>query len=196
MVQSSQRIPAISWTETMRFLDACLFTLETNNQVVLLVGVHVDDLTITGSQQHVTWFKQQMCKRFKMEDLGQPGRILGINIEYFNDGSIHLNQEPFITRILKQFHMKEANSVSTPKKANLSLSKNDTAKPQDEPTKFPYRVFVASLLFLAISTRPDLAFTVKVKELSCMVITLSVQRARTQWDLQVLMTSQLTLLGL
>ena len=63
-------------------LDACLFIKVLNNKVVLIVGLHVDDLIIVGVQDQVDWIRAKMKKEFKMDDLGKPTRVLGIDIEY------------------------------------------------------------------------------------------------------------------
>jgi hypothetical protein len=48
----------------------------------LLVGVYVDNLIITGNNaDEITTFKQQMCSRFKMSDLGLLSFYLGIEVK-------------------------------------------------------------------------------------------------------------------
>ena len=43
-----------------------------DGNIVLLVGVHVDDLVIVGMLNAVAHFKRSMSSEFKMEDLGWP----------------------------------------------------------------------------------------------------------------------------
>ena len=54
-------------------LDHCLFSMvHEDGNIVLLVGVHVDDLVIVGMPNAVAHFKRLMSSEFKMEDLGWP----------------------------------------------------------------------------------------------------------------------------
>ena len=54
-------------------LDHCLFSMVCEDgNIVLLVGVHVDDLVIVGMLNAVVHFKRLMSSEFKMEDLGWP----------------------------------------------------------------------------------------------------------------------------
>jgi hypothetical protein len=49
---------------------------------LLLVGVYVDDLIITGATlKEVTRFKQEMTRLFQMSDLGELSFYLGIAVQ-------------------------------------------------------------------------------------------------------------------
>jgi hypothetical protein len=49
---------------------------------MLLVGVYVDDLVITGASiEEVERFKQEMTRLFKMSDLGELSFYLGIAVQ-------------------------------------------------------------------------------------------------------------------
>lgn len=53
----------------------------------LLVGVHVDDLIITGAHpQEISKFKEEMQKLFSMSDLGLLNYYLGIEVHQRGDG--------------------------------------------------------------------------------------------------------------
>ena len=140
-------------------LDACLFVLVDAGTVVLLLAVHVDDLIITGKPANIAWLVAKMKSAFKMEDLGRPETILGMDIHYETDGSIRLCQESYINKLLHRFgNSKPFKPRPTPMEQGCKLTKKDESTAQ---TSFPYRELVASLLYLAICTRPDIAFTVK-----------------------------------
>ena len=125
--------------------------------VIMLVGVHVDDLIIMGVTSAVLWFKQAMIRNFKMEDLGWPTRCLGVDIIFHNNGSIQLTQATYIKKLLQKFNMVECKTMPTPMCVNASFTKED----EEDNLDFPYRELVASLLYAAIATMPDLAYTVK-----------------------------------
>jgi transposase InsO family protein len=146
-------------------LDPCLFVLIIKNSIILLVGVHVDDLLIVGIQEKTDWFRQKMKDEFKMTDLGRPEVILGLNIKYnLADGTILLNAETYISKLAKRFnfeHCQNKKSFSTPMETGCRLSIADEAKDEHEIGDFPYSSLVASLLYIAVAVRPDIAFAVK-----------------------------------
>lgn len=81
--------------------------------------------------------------------------FLGLEIHHFEDGSIKINQQAYMKRILEKFHMEKCKPVSTPMiKQNLN-----TEKSGENNEIFPYREAVNNLI---IGTRPDLAYCVGV----------------------------------
>ena len=145
-------------------LDPCLFILIVNNVIVLLVGVHVDDLLIVGMLDKTTWFRQQMKDEFKMTDLGRPEVLLGLNISYGSEGTITLTAETYISKLAQRFnfeHCQNKKSYSTPMETGCHLSISDEAKDEREIGDFPYMSLVASLLYISIACRPDISFAVK-----------------------------------
>jgi hypothetical protein len=68
---------------------------------VLLVGVYVDDLIITGTKEReVEAFKAQMKKSFDMSDLGLLSFYLGVKVHQDSTG-ITLRQTHYAKRILE-----------------------------------------------------------------------------------------------
>ena len=53
-----------------------------NRERELTVLVYIDDITIVSpSKEQIQWFKTQFAKTFKIKDLGELKKILGIEIE-------------------------------------------------------------------------------------------------------------------
>ena len=73
-------------------VDACLFMLVVRDDVVLLVGIHVDDLVIVCVDSHLQWLRAALLSEFGMEDIGRPTCVLGMDTDLRSDGSIHLFQ--------------------------------------------------------------------------------------------------------
>ncbi|KAE8739389.1 hypothetical protein FOCC_FOCC015111 [Frankliniella occidentalis] len=69
-------------------------------------------------------------------------------------GTRHLQQEDYINSILSQFKMADCSGKGTPMEATLRLTKTLPGK----PVKVPYRELVGQLLYLSVTTRPDIAF--------------------------------------
>ena len=121
---------------------------------LLLVGVYVDDLIITGSSRAIIdAFKKEMMGNFSMSDLGLLSYYLGIQVEQ-KDGMTTLCQSSYTLKILEQEGMKGCNPCSVPMENRLKLSKKDESSPVDK-TKF--RSIIGSLRYL-VNTRPDIAF--------------------------------------
>jgi hypothetical protein len=122
----------------------------------LVVGVYVDDLIITGSNNNsIKKFKTQMADIFKMSDLGLLTYYLGIEVKQ-DAGGITLSQESYAKKILEKAGMEDCNPCEVPMQAKLKMSK-ESDTPLVDATEF--RSLVGSLRYL-VNTRPDLAFSV------------------------------------
>ena len=75
-----------------------------------------------------------------------------------DDGSFAINQEHYIDKILEKFKMADCNGVSTPVESSCEQSEDES----DFLTKEPYREAVGSLNYLAVCTRPDIAYAVSL----------------------------------
>ena len=87
---------------------------------VLLVGVYVDGLIITGAEeQKVEVFKAQMKKAFDMSDLGLLCFYHGVEVCQDATG-IAIRQTHYAKHILKLGGMTGCNSAHTPMEENSS----------------------------------------------------------------------------
>jgi hypothetical protein len=129
-----------------------------NKQGFLLVGVYVDDLIITGSNNVViNEFKMEMMKSFSMSDLGLLTYYLGIQVDQ-RENETTLCQGSYAEKVLENAGMKGCNSCHVPMENKLRLSKNDESLPID---KTKYRSVIGSLRYL-VNTRPDIAYSVGI----------------------------------
>ena len=125
--------------------DASLFIYNQNN-VLLYMLVYVDDIIITGnSPSHISRFIDSLSTRFSLKDLG--------DLSYYG---LHLSQNRYIADLLHKANMTTAKPVSTPMKANSSLTLY-SGTTLDDATE--YRTLVGSLQYLSL-TRPDISFAV------------------------------------
>lgn len=83
---------------------------------------------------------------------------LGFEIIRRSNGAIHINQSAYTRKVLDRFGFADANAVSTPvnNQQQLGVVENQ------QPVKFSYREAVGCLMYLAIGTRPDIAFGVSL----------------------------------
>jgi hypothetical protein len=127
-----------------------------NGGNVLLVGVYVNDLVITGTKDaKVAAFKEEMKVTFQMSDLGSLSFYLGIEVHQ-DDSGITLRQTTYAKRVVELAGLTDCNPALTPMEEKLKLSRNSTTEEVDATQ---YRRLVGSILYLA-HTRPDLAFYV------------------------------------
>jgi hypothetical protein len=123
---------------------------------LLLLGVYVDDLIITGSAEaEINRFKEEMKARFRMSDLGLLSFYLGIEVQQSSSG-ITLCQAHYAKRILEMAGMQDCNPAHTPMEERLKLSRDSTAAEVDVTQ---YQRIIESLRYL-VHTRLDLAFSV------------------------------------
>ena len=101
-----------------------------------------------------------------MKDLGTTSFCLGLQLSHVQNG-ILLHQTAYTRKILKRFHMDASHPLSSPMVVrSLDITK-DPFRPCEEgeeclPQDFPYLAAIGALMFLAICTRPDIAFAVSL----------------------------------
>ncbi|XP_042067189.1 secreted RxLR effector protein 161-like [Salvia splendens] len=99
-----------------------------------------------------------------MKDLGDAQKILGINIHRNRkDSVLVLHQEPYALKILHKFNMVAAKTASVPLAVHFMLSKVLCPKSEFDihvMKKVPYANDIGSVMYLMVSTRPDIAYVV------------------------------------
>ena len=133
----------------------------------VIVPVYVDDMTIVArTKTDIGWVKTELRKRFKLRDLGPVSFLLGVHITRNRSSkSLSLSQRQCILDILSKIGMADYNPVSTPLDPSHKLSTLQSPQTDAEAAEMrsiPYREAVGSLMYLAIATRPDIAYAVGV----------------------------------
>jgi hypothetical protein len=127
-----------------------------NGGNVLLVGVYVDDLVITGTKdEKVAAFKEEMKATFQMSDLGPLSFYLEIEVHQ-GDSGITLRQTVYAKHIVELAGHTDCNPALTPMEERLKLSRDSTT---EEVDALQYQHLVGSLRYLT-HTWPDLAFSI------------------------------------
>lgn len=102
--------------------------------------------------------KYVLSSNFKIKDLGEIKKCLGVNVKVNkSEKTISISQEDYIDQLLLKFNMSLCKTVQTPmetKCQKVSKDKNDI------DNLFPYQQIIGSLMYLAVLTRPDIAFAV------------------------------------
>jgi hypothetical protein len=90
----------------------------------MIITVWVDDLLlIVKPNELMEQTKLDLHTKWEMTDLGEPTKIIGIEITQTDD-SITLSQKIYIESILECEGLSEINSVATPLDPNIKLVPN------------------------------------------------------------------------
>lgn len=134
--------------------DPCIYTSEGGE---LLVALYVDDgLVIGKSKLEIDKLLKSMQQKFEITS-SDATCYLGVEIiRNREEKTIRLIQTAYAKAVLKKFGMTSCNSVATPADSSITLKINVN----NDLKTVPYRQLVGSLMYLAVVTRPDLAYTV------------------------------------
>ena len=138
--------------------DPCLYYRR-----AILFLVYIDNCIIFGpdrpSIDAVVADLRACSHRFTVDDQGDIGDFLGIQVQKLSDGTIQLTQPQLIDSIIKDLHLQSgSNSKKTPVVPTNLLHK-DTEGEEMTP-EFHYRNVIGKLNFLEKSTRPDISVSV------------------------------------
>jgi hypothetical protein len=146
--------------------DPCVYINKEDGNIVIVV-IYVDDLMVASDNlRKLQRLKSELSKSFEMKDLGPLSFCL--DIEFTQDvekQTITMSQSRYIKETLSRFNMENCKGVTTPINPNEKLSKEMCPKTEEEQKaveKLPYQSLVGSLMYLAVSTRPDIAHAVSM----------------------------------
>lgn len=143
--------------------DPCVYYSHQEEGLIIL-AVFVDDALICGSKKElvgaiITYLETHFQIRVTGAD-----RFLGVELNRIRENrELTAAQPDFIQAILRKFNMEGCKPKSTPADPHTQLSKEmspTTDEEAEEMKKVPYREAVGSLLYLATTTRPDIAYAV------------------------------------
>ena len=137
--------------------DPCLLRHPTRNIVLL---VYVDDVGIGArSLDQVEWFKKEFGKVFKIKDLGEMRKILGIRITRDRKNRLlRMDQTHYLTEVLDELGMKAERHRAT----DIPMNGYDSIRPSspsDERIDVKsYQHAIGKVMYAAVHTRPDIAY--------------------------------------
>ncbi|CAI7905761.1 unnamed protein product [Closterium sp. NIES-53] len=143
--------------------DSALYVLkEGEKQLVLLLYVE-DILLFSDSKDLIREVKQRLGAEFAMRDLGQVTYYLGMHVDRDRaNGTIHLHQEKYVKGVLESFGMGNSKPVGTPLATGFSCLTGEEESTIDEAGVKRFHSLAGSLMYAAVSTRPDLAYAAGV----------------------------------
>jgi hypothetical protein len=135
--------------------------------VRIFMPVFVDDITLAGNNaSSINSVIQELSSHFKLRDLGPTTQLLGMEIHRDRPNrTLSLSQSQFILDLIQQHGLQDSKPVSTPLNPGSRLS--TSMSPQNdseaaEMSQYPYISVVGSLMYLALTTRPDIAYAAGV----------------------------------
>ena len=158
-----ESVEKLSFTQASA--DPCVFIR--NTDTLSIIAIHVDDLVILAENiLEMQRLEGSLKVQFKIKDMGELHYYVGVCIVQDKERKqVYLHQGQYIEKMLKRFGQTEAKPVSIPADLNVKLQKEDgVSGPVDTVT---YQSIVGSLLYAAITTRPDIAQAVGVVSKFC-----------------------------
>ena len=153
---------------TRSSFDHCVYFRKLQDGSFIYLLLYFDDMLIASRNQgEICILKAQLSKEFKMKDLGEAKKILGMEIVRDRQrGTLCLTQKQYLKKVLQRFGMSEkTNPVSTPLSPNFKLSASQCPKTEEEHelmSKVPYSNAVGSLMYAMVCTRPDISHEVGI----------------------------------
>jgi len=143
----------------------CVF-IKKSTSGFCIISVYVDDLNIIGNETDINEARHHLKTEFEMKDLGKTKFCLGLHLEHLPSG-IFVYQAAYVQKILEKFNMDKAYPSRTPMVVRSLDMEKDPFRPRDDGEEilgqeYPYLSAIGALMYLANSTRPDIAFAVNL----------------------------------
>lgn len=121
----------------------------------VIIALYVDDFFIFSSNEYQ---KKMLCEllnsNFSIKLLGPVKQVLGMKVERNRkQGILKLSQSEYVKNLLIKFGMEDCHKVATPMEVNFNPPKAEVID-----DRFPYQELIGSLMYLAVCSRPDIAF--------------------------------------
>ncbi len=141
--------------------DPSLYIKRTPEGPIYLL-VYVDDILAAGKSKVLVFkVKQELASKFDIRDLGAAAVFLGMEITRDRTArTLKLSQQATTTELLSHYSMLDAKPRQIPMEAGLHLLPALTDEDLDSAKHLPYAELIGSLLYLAVCTRPDIAYAV------------------------------------
>jgi hypothetical protein len=137
--------------------DPCIYIRWDGNEFAIIT-VWVDDLMLfASSDKMMDHMKNAIKSQWEATDMGQPSKIIGIEITFKND-TVIISQQKYIENLLKKENMADANPVAMPMDSHIQLTPNPEL---NEPNRSnSYAKLIGELQYIANCMCPDISYAV------------------------------------
>jgi len=148
--------------------EPCLYRINRPGYVAFLI-LYVDDMVIAcSSLQEMHHLVSLIETHFKIKKLGTPTHLLGLRVKYDREaGYVSFDATHKIDNLLEKLNMQHCAFEQLPMNPTVKLSANpvkpDGSRYPDDLTedqKSLFRSIVGAVMFIMLTTRPDIAFAV------------------------------------
>lgn len=138
-------------------VEPCVFLKDCQNNRKVIVGLYVDDFLIFSNVKSETdKLIEALNAKFKIKNLGDVKQYLGMRVNVDRKNCvITLDQEQYIEQLMHKFNMSDCHTAETPIECKLNIEKSSVCK-----DNVPYQRLIGCLMYLAVLTRPDIAYSV------------------------------------
>ena len=138
--------------------DPCAYIRRNGNDLEIIT-VWVNDLLLfTTSDNLMTSLKINLNAIFNLTDIGEPNKIIRIEITRKANSSIFISQKHYIESILKREGMLNASPVKTPLDLKTVLESNPEGEEGNQSNAFA--CLIGSLQYLSTATHPDITYAI------------------------------------
>jgi hypothetical protein len=137
--------------------DPCAYIRWVDGECAIII-VWVDDLLLFATTiKMMEDMKSAIKSEWVVTDLGQPSKIVGIEITT-GEGTITISQQKYIESVLAKEGMLRANAVGMPMDPHTSIGPNPEIR---EPNRSnAYARLVGEIQYIANATRPDISYAI------------------------------------
>ena len=146
--------------------DTCIYVKEVRfmkfheiSWGLIILGLFVDDMVALYNRAIINdWIsiKNAMKNKYDISELGRVSKILGMRVT-FRENKLYMDQSVYIDEKLKLFQMTDCKPHDVPEYSTKLCASSDELSDGNK-----YRAIVGSLLYAAISTRPDIVHAVNM----------------------------------
>lgn len=135
--------------------------VQINKEHNVYVLVYVDDiLVIAKDQTTANQVKTALMSVFDTRDLGDATYFLGMElVRNRKERTLKIVQRRMIEELVNKYGLKDAKIKTVPMSSSIKLTKTSEGSELDKSI-YAYSELVGSLLYLAVCTRPDIAYAV------------------------------------
>ncbi|GBE79255.1 hypothetical protein SCP_0204530 [Sparassis crispa] len=146
--------------------DWCVRARQDDNGV-MVTATYTDDISsCTDTVDGLGRIRGEIGTRYHLSGGGDFKYMLGVIIKRDRDvRTMRISQHPYAERVLKRFSIQYANPVHTPLEPSIKLGLATEPITSDEALEMatvPYREALGTIMYLAVTTRPDLSYPVQV----------------------------------